>query len=183
MNCLQAEENFSAHFEDALDYQTLQQFESHITDCEGCQQEYAQFRDSVMASQQLPQVEPSTSFLPTLQERLSHEQRESLSFWQRLQLIINMPKWVYAGVLILILSAGGTFFYHDDLFNSDIPSFDETEIITTTSSQSPIDNIDEFFPRGLGGIGSSRNNSTRPMQQHYILKQVSYTTASTAGGL
>ena len=62
MNCLQAEENFSAHFEDALDYETLQRFESHIAECTTCQHEYAQFQDSVTASQRLPQIEPSPLF-------------------------------------------------------------------------------------------------------------------------
>jgi anti-sigma factor RsiW len=85
MNCLQAEENFSAHFEDALDYETLQRFESHIAECTTCQHEYAQFQDSVTASQRLPQIEPSPYFETTLQQRLSEEQRETFSFWQRLQ--------------------------------------------------------------------------------------------------
>ena len=44
MNCLQAEEHFSAHFEDTLDYQTLQDFEAHLTECEACQHEYVRFQ-------------------------------------------------------------------------------------------------------------------------------------------
>ena len=43
MKCLQAEEHFSAHFEDTLDYQTLQRFEAHLAACETCQQEYTRF--------------------------------------------------------------------------------------------------------------------------------------------
>ena len=57
MNCLQAEEYFSAHFEDTLDYQTLQDFEGHLAECEACQQEYSRFQESVKMTQQLPQIE------------------------------------------------------------------------------------------------------------------------------
>ena len=77
MNCLQAEEHFSAHFEDTLDYQTLQGFEGHLAACEACQQEYARFQESVKAVQQLPQIEPSPYFMPTLLQRISEERRET----------------------------------------------------------------------------------------------------------
>ena len=79
MNCLQAEEHFSAHFEDTLDYQTLQGFEEHLAACEACQHEYTRFQESVKAVQQLPQIEPSPYFMSTLQQRLATEQREPSS--------------------------------------------------------------------------------------------------------
>ena len=183
MNCLQAEENFSAHYEDMLDYQMLQQFESHMTVCEACQHEYVQFQESIKVSQQLPQVEPSSTFLSSLQHRLSQEQHEALSFWQRLQHIFAIPKWAFGGVIILVLATVGTFLYHDDFFNRDTQSFDVTEQINPLRPLSPSDEIDRSLPRGIGGVDSSSTITTQPMQQHYILKQVSYTTALTAGGL
>ena len=69
MNCLQAEEHFSAHFEDTLDYQTLQGFEGHLAECEACQHEYVRFQESVKAVQQLPQIEPRR----TLCQRYSND--------------------------------------------------------------------------------------------------------------
>ncbi|MCY4401908.1 MAG: zf-HC2 domain-containing protein [Candidatus Poribacteria bacterium] len=183
MNCLQVEENFSAHYEDLLDYETLQRFESHMTECEACQQEYTQFRESVNASQQLPQVVPSSLFLSTLQQRLSEEQREKITFWQRLQLLINTPKLAFGVVMILILATAGTFIYQNDLFNSDIQSNGGVDYITTSDSQSPLDNNDLLQPRGFNSVDPITIFQSQPMQQHYILKQVSYTAASTAGGL
>ena len=99
MNCLQAEEHFSAHYEDSLDYQTLQRFESHIDECQGCEREYTLFCESVQASQQLPQIEPSPTFSATLQQRLSEEERETLSFWQRFRQLFILPKWAYLSTI------------------------------------------------------------------------------------
>ena len=76
MNCLQAEEHFSAHFEDTLNYQVLRDFEAHLSECEACQHEYACFQESVKAVQQLPQIEPSADFMPSLLQRLAEERRE-----------------------------------------------------------------------------------------------------------
>lgn len=186
MNCLQAEEHFSAHYEDTLDYQTLQRFESHISDCQGCQQEYTLFRKSVQSSQQLPQIEPSPSFLTTLQERLAEEQRGTLSFWQRLIHLLILPKWVCGFAVVLILASASSFLYYDDLFYSDSPS-NVDEFVSTRSSDSstqfPSEIKDGYLPRRFGGSDSSFTTSTQPMQPRYILKQVSYTTSSTAGGL
>lgn len=184
MNCLQAEENFSAHLEDALDYQMLQRFESHIAECATCQREYARFSESVKASQQLPQIEPSPYFMPTLQQRLAEEQRESFSFWQRLQRVFVMPKWAISGVMVGLLIMGTvTFLYHDDWFNRGTQPSDEQ--ISTQGpgifSGSPINN--QFLPRASGSSDFSNTISGQPMQQHYTLKRVSYSTVSTGGGL
>ncbi len=175
MKCLQAEENFSAHFEDALDYQTLQLFESHIAKCSTCQHEYAQFRESVKASQQLPQIEPSPYFLSTLQQRLSAEKREALAFWERLLRIFNMPKWALSGAIILIFVTAATFLFHDDLFNHETRPFNTPR--PEFSSQSPSNNNLQSPPRDFSTI------SAQPMQQNYTLKRVSYVTTSTGGGL
>ena len=187
MNCLQAEEHFSAHYEDTLDYQTLQRFESHINECQGCQQEYSLFRESVQASQQLPQIEPSPSFTTTLQQRLSEEERETLSIWQRLQDLIILPKWAYGLALILVLASSASFLYYDDVFNGSTQSEIDGEYISTESSnlqtQFPMEIDDRFLPRSFGSIDSTFSTSSRPIQQNYVLKHVSYTTTSTAGGL
>ena len=185
MNCLQAEENFSAHLEDALDYQMLQRFESHIAECTTCQREYTRFSESVKVSQQLPQIEPSPYFMPTLQQRLAEEQRDKLSFWQRLQGIFSMPKWAISGVMVgLLITVTATFLYHNDWFNREIKPSNE-QISTHSpgmSSESPSIN-NQFLPRASGSSDFSNTISSQPMQQHYTLKRVSYSTVSTGGGL
>lgn len=187
MNCLQAEEHFSAHYEDTLDYQTLQRFESHIAECQGCEREYSLFREVVQASQQLPQIEPSPSFTATLQQRLTEEELETLSLWQRLQNFFILPKWVYGFAVILLLASSASFLYYDDLFHSSSQSDINGEFISTQGSdappQLPSEIDDRFLPRSFGGVGSAFTTSSRPMQRNYVLKRVSYTTTSTAGGL
>lgn len=186
MNCLQAEEHFSAHYEDTLDYQTLQRFESHIDECHGCEREYTLFRESVQASQQLPQIEPSPSFTSTLQQRLSEEQRDTLSFWQRFRQLFILPKWAYGFAIILVLVSSVSFLYYDDLFNDDPQSQLEGEFISApgsdSSTQVPVEIDDRFLPRSFG-VDSAFTTSSQPMQRNYVLKRVSYTTTSTAGGL
>ena len=197
MNCLQAEEHFSAHFEDTLDYQALQNFEAHLTECEACQSEYARFQESVKAIQQLPQIEPSPDFMPRLQQRLAEERREvggvqevAATTWERLQDVFHRPRWAFGGIVALILIAVGGYLYQDgSLFNEDSQP---RVVVTSTPERSQIgippvelpvhvrrsvENVNPFSPRGV--ISTSR----QPMQQHYILKQVNYTNASTRGGL
>ena len=170
MNCLQAEEHFSAHFEDTLDYQTLQVFEGHLAECETCQHEYARFQESVKAAQQLPQIEPSPYFMPTLMQRLAEERRETdgiqgiATGWKRLLDAFRRPIWAVSGIMMLILTIGGTYLHQEGfLFHRDPrPSMERSEV-TQQNRVTPT-------PR-------------QPMQQHYVLKQVSYTNASTRGGL
>lgn len=187
MNCLQAEEHFSAHYEDTLDYQMLRRFESHIDECEGCEREYILFRESVQASQQLPQIEPSPTFTATLQQRLSGEQRGTLSFLQRLRQLFILPKWAYGLAIILAFTSSVSFLYYDDIFNGRPQSEINSEYISTESSNSqtqfPMEIDDRFLPRSFGSINSTFSTSSRPMQRNYVLKRVSYTTTSTAGGL
>ena len=198
MNCLQAEEHFSAYFEDTLDYQALRGFEAHLTACEACQHEYARFQESVKAVRQLPQIKPSPDFMPKLLERLVKERREFGGIqgivaigWHRLQDIFRRPRWAFSGiaVLILIVAVGG-YLYQDGFLSSQ--DSQPAVVVTPTSQPSrvgpppvalPIDvprqvrSMDLFAPGGV--IRASR----QPMQQHYILKQVSYSDASTGGGL
>ena len=186
MNCLQAEEHFSAHYEDTLDYQTLQRFEAHIDECQGCGREYTLFREAIQASQQLPQIEPSPSFTAILQQRLSEEEHDIPSLWQRAQNIFILPKWAYGLAFILVLASSASFLYYDDLFNGSTSPEINGEYISVpssdSSSQFPSEIDDRFTPRSFGG-DSIFSTSSRPMQRNYVLKRVSYTTTSTAGGL
>ena len=188
MNCLQAEEHFSAHLEDTLDYQTLQGFEEHLAECEACQHEYARFQASVKAVQELPQIEPSPYFMSTLQQRLATEQREPGSIkeiaatgWKQLLDIFRHPKWAFSGIMALILAAAGTYFYQErPLFNQDAHQALVAPTSQTQKQQS----------RRLVGDDDSQlqrrsvlSTPAQPMQQRYMLKQVSYTNVSTSGGL
>lgn len=197
MNCLQAEEHFSAHFEDTLDYQTLQGFEGHLAACEACQHEYVRFQESVKAVQQLPQIEPSPYFMSTLQQRLATEERDPSSIkaiaatgWKQLLDGLRRPKWAFSGIMALILAAGGLYFYQEgSLFNQDA----HQALVAPTSQRQQTATQPEVFSaqqsRRLIGDGSQAqqrsilSTPTQPMQQRYMLKQVSYTNASTSGGL
>ncbi|MXY29029.1 hypothetical protein F4Y59_12835 [Candidatus Poribacteria bacterium] len=198
MNCLQAEEHFSAYFEDTLDYQALRDFEAHLAACEACQHEYARFQESVKAVQQLPQIEPSPNFMPKLMQRLAEEPHEFggiteiiATGWHRLQDGLCRPRWAFSGIvaLLLIVAVGGYFYQAGLLFDRD----SQPAVVVTPASEPsrlgpppielPVDvrrrvrSMDSFSPGGV--IQTSR----QPMQQHYVLKQVSYTSASTGGGL
>ena len=192
MNCLQAEEHFSAHFEDTLDYETLQGFEEHLVACEACQQEYARFQESVKVVQQLPQIEPSPYFMPTLLQRIADEQGEidrvkgiATTGWKQLLDVFRRPVWAISGILALILAVTGTYLYQDGfLFDRDSGA-----TAVTPESQKVQVATSPVVTRRAVGNGSQRlpggviPRSARPMQQHYVLKQVSYTNASTRGGL
>lgn len=186
MNCVQAEEHFSAHLEDTLDYQTLQDFESHLTECEACQGEYARFQDSVNVVQQLPQIEPSPYFMSALQQRLATENSETdsvkdvvITQWEQLLDVFRRPKWAFSGVIALILAVAGTYFYQD-LRPAPVAPTPRTEQIATSPEVFP---VQQSGDRNRLLRGSVISTPTQPMQQRYMLKQVSYTTAATSGGL
>ena len=191
MNCLQAEEHFSAYFEDTLDYQVLQGFEGHLAECEACQAEYARFRESVNAVQQLPQIEPSPYFIPALQQRLATEESETRSLkdvlttqWQQLLDVFRRPKWALSGIVALVLATAGTYFYQDLRPGASVAPTPQTEQIATSPEVFPV----QPSRRAVGNSnqllqGSVISTPTQPMQQRYMLKQVSYTTTSTSGGL
>lgn len=194
MNCLQAGEHFSDHFEDTLDYQTLQNFEEHLAACEACQQEYTRFQESVKAVQQLPQIEPSPYFMPTLMQRIAKERREigragiATKSWKQLLYVFRRPVWAISGILALILAVTGTYLYQEGfLFARDSGS----TAITSGSQEVRVATSPVVTRRAVGGRGEGVpplpggviSTPVRPMQRHYVLKQVSYTNASTRGGL
>ena len=190
MNCVQVEENFSAHLEDTLDYQTLQDFENHLTECEACQGEYARFQNSVNAVQELPQIEPSPYFMSALQQRLATEARETRNIkdvvttgWQQLLDVFRRPKWALSGTIAVILAAAGTYFYQD-LRPAPVAPTPRTEQIATSPEVFPVQQSRRNFGDSNRLLrGSAISTPTQPMQQRYMLKQVSYTTTSTSGGL
>ena len=190
MNCQQAEEHFSAHFEDTLDYQTLQDFEGHLAGCETCQQEYARFQESVKTVQQLPQIEPSPYFMPTLLQRIAEEPRETSGVkegagtgWKQLLDVFRRPVWAFSGIMALIFAVTGTYLYQEGfLFDRDSTAVtrESQEVQVATSpvgTRRAVGNGSQLLPSGV------TSTPVRPMQQHYVLKQVSYTNASTGGGL
>lgn len=185
MNCLQAAENFSAYFEDSLDYQSLKHFESHMSTCLECQQEYDQFCQSIKVSQELPWIEPSPFFFTNLQHKLVGNERESLTFWKRISRLLNMPlfnmsrKALTGAVFLLLVAAVVTIVFREDLFNQETQSNITTHGITSERQNS---DRDQFLPIETGSQFSSIGVSPL-MQQNYTLKQISYSSVSIGGGL
>ncbi len=189
MNCLQAEEHFSAYFEDELDYQTLKGFEFHLSECERCEHEYTVFEKSVKATQELPQVTPSARFELTLHQQLAREhvlRQETVPLWKRLLSACGRPRWAFSGITLLILAAVGTYLYQKDVLdwtqNSPVVQIDQSDEEVQQSIE-PIRLPFPPIPRSFSGTSISGSMSTEPMQQHYILKRVNYASLPTAGGL
>ncbi len=197
MNCLQIEENFSSYFEDTLDYHTLQAFDEHLDNCDACQKEYELFRESVSELQQLPQDQPSPTFLTTLQQQLNQEQPARLSFWQRLRTQFGTPKWALSSGLVMFMVITGTFLYQFNVGNDDDTQLDTLTQTTqmgedksssvvversrhTTNTPTLRSNLNHS---GIGSSIFSNSVSGKPMQRRYVLKQVSYSTPVTGGGL
>lgn len=136
MNCLKAEEQFSAYIEDELDYQAVRTFEAHLNTCESCRRELALFRESLDLLHQLPQIKPSTEFDVTLQARLADTHVESIPFWQRvLQPLHGQARWALSGVAALLVILAGFYFYQKTLTKS--PSVD-TAVAPETSRAAPV---------------------------------------------
>ena len=179
MNCLQAENHFSAHLEDSIDYRTLRNFETHIEQCERCQREYVLFAQTLTEVEELPQVEPSPNFRATLHERLADEPRVTLPFWKRLVYGFTLPRWAY-GALVLVFATSVTYVvYQQELVDSNreravpLVRLEQTgQLPAVRQTRGPA------LPSGFAGTGIS----SQPMQ-HYVLKQVSYTGVPTQGGL
>ena len=185
MNCLEVVENFSAYYEDLLDYQSLKHFETHMSACSECQREYDQFYQSIKVTQELPQIEPSPFFLTTLEHRLAGNKRESITLWERISRLFNMPHFnikkgaFTMAVVLLMVAATVTVVFRDDVFHQENQSS-----ITNSGISSERQDIDrnDFLPIETGSEFSSIGVSPL-MQQNYTLKQVSYSTVSTGGGL
>jgi len=136
MNCLKAEEQFSAYIEDELDYRAIRAFEAHLSACEACRRELTLFRESLDLLHQLPRIEPSTEFGVTLQARLADTQVESIPFWQRiLQPLHGQTRWALSGIAVLLAMLVGFYFYQKTLTKS--PAVD-TAVAPETSKGAPV---------------------------------------------
>ena len=136
MNCLKAEEQFSAYLEDELDYQAIRAFEAHLSTCESCRREFTLFRESLDLLHQLPKIEPSSEFDAALQARLADIQVESIPFWQRvLQPLQGQIRLAVGGIAVLLVMIAGYYFYQKTLTKS--PSV-ETAVAPETSKGAPL---------------------------------------------
>ena len=136
MNCLKVEEQFSAYIEDELDYQAVRAFETHLSTCESCHQEFTLFRESLDLLHQLPQIKPSTEFDITLQTRLAGTQVESIPFWQRvLQPLHGQIHLALGAIAVLLVMIAGFYFYQKTLTESESP---ETVEVPASSKRMPL---------------------------------------------
>ena len=136
MNCLKVEEQFSAYIEDELDYQAVRAFETHLSTCESCRQEFTLFRESLDLLHQLPQIKPSTEFDITLQTRLAGVQVESIPFWQRvLQPLHGQIRLALGAIAVLLVMIAGFYFYQKTLTKSESPA---TVEVPASSKRMPL---------------------------------------------
>lgn len=195
MNCLEAVKNFSAYYEDLLDYESLKHFETHISACSECQREYDQFFQAIKVTQELPEIEPSSFFLTTLEHKLVGKERDSITLWERISRLFKMPHFIIThfnitqfnimkraltvAVVLLMVAATFTVVFRDDVLDRE----NQTNV-TNSGITSESQNIDsnELFTIETGSDFSSIGVSPL-MQQNYTLKQVSYSTVSIGGGL
>lgn len=126
MNCLQAEEYFSAHFEGTLDKKTSQRFEEHLAGCPTCEREYDNFQKTMGLLQHLPEIEPPPYITPGLLERIEQHKRGGavdnpfVPGWRRLLESFRRPVWAVSGVMVLIFLVAGVYMYQDRfLFEGD----------------------------------------------------------------
>ena len=136
MNCLKAEEQFSAYIEDELDYRAIRTFETHLSACESCRREFTLFRESLNLLHQLPQIEPSVEFDVALQARLADTQVESIPFWRRvLQPLHTQTRLALSGIAVLLVMVAGFYFYQRTLTK---PPSVEIAVASEISRRAPL---------------------------------------------
>ena len=203
MNCIKAEEQFSAYLEDELDYQAVRAFEAHLTACESCHQEFRLFRESLDLLHQLPQIEPSGEFDIALQIRLADIPVESIPFWQRvLRPLYGRTRLALSGIAVLLVMITGFYFYQKTSIKPQsveivaapepsrrVPLAEERRVerrqqlplaIPSRELQSLI-NFPESSTFNLQPL--RRTQQPQQLEQNYILQTVNYTEAPTGGGL
>ena len=204
MNCLKAEEQFSAYIEDELDYQAVRAFEDHLSTCHACRREFTLFRESLNLLHQLPQIEPSREFDIALQVRLADTPIESIPFWQRvLRPLYGQTGLALSGITVLLVMIVGVYFYQKTLIKPQsveivaapepsrrVPLAEERRVewqgqqlplaIPSRELQSLVN-----FPESPTFNLQPRRRSQQPqrLEQNYILQTVNYTEAPTGGGL
>ncbi len=204
MNCLKAEEQFSAYLEDELDYQAVKAFEAHLSPCESCRREFALFRESLDLLHQLPQIELSTEFDIALQVRLADAQVEPIPFWQRvLRPLHGQTRLALSGIAVLLVMVAGTYLYQRALVK---PKSVEITVAPETSRRVPFAEgrrvqwrrqqfplaVPSREPQSLVNFPESsafdlqpvrRSQQPQRLEQNYILQTINYTEAPTGGGL
>lgn len=200
MNCLNAEEHFSAYLEDELDYQTIKDFETHLTICESCSSEFALFRKSVNLLHQLPSIEPSSDFDRSVQSKVGNLDVDRMPAWhQILTSLRSRPRWAFSGIATaLLVVLIGVYFYQNG--PNEYKSSPLNVVFQTDSNPTyqPVDKIDNqrLLPLpvhqvnvpldfGSGGFFGREVLEWRPQrtQQNFILQTVNYSSAPRGGGL
>ena len=206
MNCLKAEEQFSAYLEDELDYPALKVFESHLATCESCRHEFTLFRESVALLHQLPLIEPSTHFDAAVRTRLHVSEVEAISLWHRALNAIRIPPvWAFSGfATFVVVMLVGIYLYQSTFVRSsqveialkpNTPTIirhyvlsDELGLPLSAAKGrqerlSLLNRQHSVKVPGFGEIAVREKEHPRQMERNYILQTVSYTEAPTGGGL
>ena len=203
MNCLKAEEQFSAYVEDELDYPAIKAFERHIAGCESCHHEFTLFRESINLLHQLPPIEPSAHFDAALRMRLANTQAKPISpLWRRaFRAVPIRPVWALSGfAMIVLVVLVGIYFYLNPFVQSS-----RVEVALETNNPTVIRRYvlpDELGRQERPPLAVPHLNTQRPtklpvfdetevreeqqprrIERNYILQTVSYTDAPTGGGL
>jgi anti-sigma factor RsiW len=203
MNCIKAEEQFSAYIEDELDYQAVRAFEDHLSACHACRREFTLFRESLNLLHQSPQIEPSREFDIALQVRLADTPIESIPFWQRvLRPLYGQTGLALSGITVLLVMIVGVYFYQKTLIKPQsveivaapepsrrVPLAEERRV--ERRQQLPLAIPSRELQSLINFPGSStfnlqplrRTQQPQQLEQNYILQTVNYTEAPTGGGL
>jgi hypothetical protein len=200
MNCLMAEEHFSAYLEDELAYQTIKEFETHLTECGSCSSEFVTFRKSVSLIHQLPRIEPSSDFDRMVQSRVGNLDVDRIPAWhQILDSLRARPVWAFSGIAtILLVVLVSAYFYQSGLdgYRSSAPRI----VIDTDSNPGyrrvermenqellalPVRQVNVPLDIGNGVFFEGEVLERRPQrtQQNFILQTVNYSSTPRGGGL
>ena len=200
MNCSMAEERFSAYLEDELDYQTIKEFESHLSTCNSCKTEFAVFRKSVNLLHQMPRIEPSFEFDRNLQSKIADFEVDKVPTWRQILGSLRARRvWAFGGIAaILLIVLVGAYFYPSglDRYESTVPKIViETDSDTGYRRVKKIDNREVLaipvrqvnVPLDIGNGsfigGGARQRMPQRAQQHFILQTVNYSSTPSGGGL
>ena len=206
MDCIEAEEQFSAYLEDELDYRATKVFETHLANCGLCHHEFTLFRESVNLLHRMPSVEPSPNFDTVLRTRLANAQIESISWWRRaLEAMRSQSALAFSGIAIGIgiCVIAGIYLYQNALVaNEDISvaRADNTPSDRRYVIPPPRIRVDDSWPgkqlRSVPDLERQRlvefpafedsvfpkEVQPRRVERNYILQTVTYTDPSTNGG-
>jgi anti-sigma factor RsiW len=203
MDCLKAEEQFSAYLEDMLDYRAIKAFETHLADCQRCRRELALFRESLHLLHESPQVQASPEFDLNLQIRLADAQVESIPFRRQVLSAFRLqPAWAFSGIVALFILLAGVYMYQNVFIKpspvvdarSDAPSIHIRHV--PVAEIKPDDLLRQQPPLAIPNLPSQLSFRTakspaynlqfqqpQRIERNYILQTVNYTRSSVGGGL